>query len=176
MQLPVGECVEVPLKRSTLERWKLWVTRGDRWVATVAQGVGRRHFLNVTNVSPHALILHENTKVGMWLTKDQVPRAQGFVSLGSRRYAEWLNLAYESTTDRVDHTEDLPEEEEGPLVETPQYKTTYYILQRQKGLIPVMNVSSLPMSEEEEGPLEERPLSPKETIQEQSFLEDFQTG
>ena len=35
----------------------------------------------------HTLMLHDDTKVGMWLTKDQVLGAQGFVSVGSRRYA-----------------------------------------------------------------------------------------
>lgn len=129
--------MKTPLKRSNSEQWKLWVTRGDRWVATVVQEVGRRHFLKLTNVSNHTLILHEDTKIGVWLMKKQVPRAQVFVSLGSRRYAEWLNLAYEATTDQVDHAEDLLDEDEGPLVETPQYKTPSYILQRLKRGSPV---------------------------------------
>ena len=59
----------------------------------------------------------------MWLKKDKVPRAQGFVWVCSRRYAEWLNLAYDTTTDQVDPQVDLKEEDEAPLVDTPQYKT-----------------------------------------------------
>ena len=85
--------------------------------------------LKVTNVSPHTLILHDDTKIDMWLTKDQVPRAQGFVSVGSRRYAEWLNLAYEATTNQVDPQVDLEEEEDTPMVEIPQYTILSCILQ-----------------------------------------------
>ncbi|CAI5701135.1 unnamed protein product [Peronospora effusa] len=117
VQISVGGCTEVPLKRSTSEQWKLWVTRGERWVTTMIQGIGRRPILKITNVIPRPLTLHEDTKVGMWLTRDQVPITPGFVSVGSRRYAEWLNLAYEATTDQVDHQVYPTEEEEGPLVE-----------------------------------------------------------
>ncbi|GMF41738.1 unnamed protein product [Phytophthora fragariaefolia] len=35
-----------------------------------------------------------DTKIAMWLTGDRVPRLPGYVSVGSRRYAEWQNLAY----------------------------------------------------------------------------------
>ena len=172
-QIPVGGYVEVPLKRSTSEQWKLWVTRGDRWVTTVTRGVGRRQFLKVTNVSPHALIMHDDTKIGMWLTKDQVPRAQGFVSVGSRRYSEWLNLAYEATTDQVDQEEDLTEEDEGPLVEKPQYETPSRILQRPKVPAPVMSVSTQQMTAKEDQVDEERaPL--QETSQEQIGPTDIQ--
>ena len=114
----------------------MWVTRGDRWVATVAQEVGRRHILKITNVSDHTLVLHEDTKIGMWLMKNQVPRAQRFFSLGSRRYAEWLNVAYEATTDQVDDAEDLRKEDEGPLVETPQYETPILYSAATKGSSP----------------------------------------
>lgn len=44
-------------------------------------------------------ILYNDNKIGTWLPKDIVPRAQGFVSVGSRRYSEWQNLAYLATTD-----------------------------------------------------------------------------
>ena len=73
------------------------------------QGVGRRKFLDVTNASFQPLILHDDTNVGMWLKKDRGPRAQGFILVGSRRYAEWLNLEHEATTDKVDHQVDLME-------------------------------------------------------------------
>ncbi|GMF25375.1 unnamed protein product [Phytophthora fragariaefolia] len=45
----------------------------------------------------------------MWLTGDRVPRRPGYVSVGSRRYAEWQNLVYQATTDENDVT---PEQEE----------------------------------------------------------------
>ncbi|CAI5711485.1 unnamed protein product [Peronospora effusa] len=88
VRISVGGCTEVPLKRSTSEQWKLWVTRGERWVTTMIQGIGRRPILKITNVSPRPLTLHEDTKIVMWLTREQVPRTPGFVSVGSRRYAE----------------------------------------------------------------------------------------
>lgn len=105
------------------------------------QGVGRRQFLKITNVSPRSLIMHKDTKVGMWLAKDQVPRTQGYVSVGSRRYAERLNLVYEATTDQVDHQVELIEEDEAPLVEKCHYETPSSILQRPKAQVPVMNMS-----------------------------------
>ena len=89
----------------------------------MTRGIGSRQLLKVNNFSPHTLTLHDDTKMGMWLTKDKVPRAQGFVSVGSRRYAEWLNLAYEAITDQVDPQVDIEEGDEAPLVETLQYKT-----------------------------------------------------
>ena len=64
----------------------------------MVQGYGQRRFLRVSNVSDN-LILHDVTKLGIWLAKDRVSRAQGFVSVGSRTYSEWQNLAYEATTD-----------------------------------------------------------------------------
>ena len=70
------------------------------------QEVGRRQFLEVTNVSFHTLILHEDTKIGMRLTKDQVPRAQGFVSVVSQRYDESLIWHMKPITARVDHQVD----------------------------------------------------------------------
>ena len=110
-QLPVGGYVEVPLKKSTSEQSVLWVTRGERWVTTVIRGVGRRQFLKVTNVSTQMLRLHEDTRIGMLLAKDQIPRTLGYVTSGSRRYAWWWNLAYEATTDQVDRQVDLMEED-----------------------------------------------------------------
>ena len=96
-------------------------TRGDRWVTTVVQGAGRQHFLRVTNVSDKDLILHEDTRIGIWLPKDQVPRTQGFVSVGRRRYSEWQNLAYQATTDEEDPVSNLSEEYQGPMVDRSQH-------------------------------------------------------
>ena len=82
MCILAGVCVEIPLKRLTSEQWKMWATRGEGRVTTMTRGIERRQLMKVTNVSPHTLILHDDTKIGMWLTKNQVPRAQDFVSVG----------------------------------------------------------------------------------------------
>ena len=132
------------------------------------QRVERRQFLKITNVSPRLLILHEDTKIGMWLTKDQVPRAQGFVSVGSRRFSEWLNLAYEATTDQVYHQVDPTEEDEGPLVERPEYETPSRILQRPMAPAQVLNMSLQQMPEKEGQPCEEIVHLYEETSQERS--------
>ena len=85
VNVPVSKYVEIPLKKVASDLWKLWIIRGDRWVTTVVQRRGQHRWVRVTNVSDKNLILHEDTKLGIWLTKDRVPRAQGFVSVGSRR-------------------------------------------------------------------------------------------
>ena len=103
--------------------WKLWITRGDRWVTTIVQERGQRQLARATNVSEKNLILHEDTKLGIWLTKDRVPQAQGFVSAGLRRYAEWQNLAYQATTDEEDPEPTQDNEYEGPLVARSLYKS-----------------------------------------------------
>ncbi|POM62380.1 LOW QUALITY PROTEIN: reverse transcriptase [Phytophthora palmivora] len=58
-------------------------------------------YLQVTNVSDRALTLHEGSRVAMWLSGDRIPRIPGYVSVGSRRYAEWQNLAYQARTDEI---------------------------------------------------------------------------
>ncbi|CAI5706523.1 unnamed protein product [Peronospora effusa] len=139
VNLPATKYVEVPLKKVTSDQWKLWMTRGDRWVTTMIQGHGHRQFLRVTNVSDKDLILHEDTKLGIWLSKDRVPRAQGFVSVGSRRYAEWKNLAYQATTDEEDPETTQEEVYQGPMVEKPQYATPHKMLLRTGTQVPVIN-------------------------------------
>lgn len=47
----------------------------------------------MTNVSDLLAVIPTQTVVGMWLAPDTAPRQSGFVSLGSRRYREWLTLA-----------------------------------------------------------------------------------
>ncbi|GMF14950.1 unnamed protein product [Phytophthora fragariaefolia] len=65
----------------------------------------------------------------MWLTGDRVPRPPGYVSMGSRRYAEWQKLAYQVITDENGV---IPKQEEvqGPAVERPLYQTPTSILKR----------------------------------------------
>jgi hypothetical protein len=129
--------------------------------------------LKVTNVSTQMLRLHEDTRIGMLLAKDQIPRTLGYVTAGSRRYAEWWNLAYEATTDQVDRQVDLMEEDEGPLVDKPQYETPVHIMQRPREATPVMSVvpkqrpvEELPAGEEVTAditPLEDAVTQPMET-------------
>ncbi|GMF64069.1 unnamed protein product [Phytophthora fragariaefolia] len=80
-------------------------------------------------MSDHKLVLQRDTKIAMWLTGDRVPRLPGYVSVESRRYAEWQNLDYPATTDEDDMT---PKQEEiqGPAVERPLYPTPTSILMR----------------------------------------------
>ena len=94
--------------------------------------------------------------------------------MGSQRYSEGLNLAYEATTDQVDHQEDLTEEDEESLVEIPQYETPSRILQRPSVPVPVMNTSHRQMPEEDGLPREEKVQLQKETSQEQSVSKDTQ--
>ncbi|POM72780.1 Hypothetical protein PHPALM_10452 [Phytophthora palmivora] len=65
----------------------------------------------------------------MWLSGDRVPRTPGYVSVGSRRYAEWQNLAYQATTDEISEV-DIDEQIPEPAVERPEYITPTAILPR----------------------------------------------
>ncbi|OWY91040.1 hypothetical protein PHMEG_00040545 [Phytophthora megakarya] len=71
-RIPVAGSVEIAIRRSASDRQKLWVVRGEQWVPTAVKGLGRDH----------------------------VPRIPGFVSIGSRRYAEWQNLALQATIEQ----------------------------------------------------------------------------
>ncbi|OWZ10886.1 reverse transcriptase [Phytophthora megakarya] len=80
------------------------------------------------------LILHQDQRIGIWLAGDHVPRIPGFISIGSRRYMEWQNLALEATTD----TRSEGMEVEVPLVpavKQPEYETPGAILQRPKATL-----------------------------------------
>jgi hypothetical protein len=122
-QLEVGQAVERERGFRMSARRKLWVTRGERWVPSVVVGLGKTRYLKVTNISDRRLVLHDDTLVGMWLEGDQVPRIPGFVSVGSRRCAEWQNLALQATTEESSDTESSDQETSGPLVERPRYET-----------------------------------------------------
>uniref|UniRef100_H3H490 Uncharacterized protein n=1 Tax=Phytophthora ramorum TaxID=164328 RepID=H3H490_PHYRM len=68
----------------------------------------------------------------MWLEGGRVPRIPGFILVGSRRYAEWQNLAFQSSTDRVDAKE--PELAPiGPMVDRPRYDIPTEVLRRDHG-------------------------------------------
>ncbi|POM79837.1 LOW QUALITY PROTEIN: Hypothetical protein PHPALM_2400, partial [Phytophthora palmivora] len=109
---------------------KFSVTRGDRWVPTVVKGLGKRRYLQITNVSDKAIILQEDVRAGIWLAGDHIPRMPGFVSVGSRRYMVWQNLALEATVERgSEHNESLMESTE-PMVDRPSYPAPHAILKR----------------------------------------------
>ncbi|POM70456.1 Hypothetical protein PHPALM_13104 [Phytophthora palmivora] len=57
---------------------------GDRWVPTITVGPGKTRYLQVTNVSDHALTLHEGSRVAMWLSGDRIPGLGGRNPLGPR--------------------------------------------------------------------------------------------
>ncbi|POM68730.1 LOW QUALITY PROTEIN: Reverse transcriptase [Phytophthora palmivora] len=65
----------------------------------------------------------------MWLSGDRITRIPGYVSVGSRRYAEWQNLAYQATTDEISEAGTNQQITE-PMVERPEYVTPTAILPR----------------------------------------------
>ncbi|OWZ11734.1 hypothetical protein PHMEG_00015202 [Phytophthora megakarya] len=82
---------ELLLPLRTWDHEKFWITRGDRWVPTIAHGPGRIRYMRITNVGDKVLILHQDLQIGLWLAGDHVPRLPGFISVGSRRYMRpWI--------------------------------------------------------------------------------------
>jgi hypothetical protein len=144
VQIEAGESMEVPIRRPrVLEREKLWVARGERWVPTVTTGLGRTQYMTITNISDEKLALPRLTRLGLWLAKDLVPRLPGLISVGSRRYAEWQNLAFEATVDQPEEKESGPEYD-GPLVDRPRYDPPKGILKRgEPGPRPVVVVAAV---------------------------------
>ena len=98
---------------------KLWVRRDVAWIPTVTDGPGRIKYLQLTNISDRDLILNYGAPLALWMTDDMIPRSQGYVSVGSRRYMEWQTLVFEATTDR---NEDEADVYTGPLVDQPAYE------------------------------------------------------
>ncbi|GMF41618.1 unnamed protein product [Phytophthora fragariaefolia] len=92
-------------------------------------GLGKTRYLKITNISDQKLALQADTRIGMWLGGGRVPRTPGFVLVGSRRYAEWQNVAFQATTDQVSE-EELHAEPDEPLVDRPLYETPLKILRR----------------------------------------------
>ncbi|POM65515.1 Hypothetical protein PHPALM_18754 [Phytophthora palmivora] len=112
--IDVGQTAEIRLRSQTSNQYKLWVTRGDRWVPTITIGPGKTRYLQVTNVSDRALTLHEGSRVAMWLSGDRIPRIPGYVS---------------TTTDEISEV-DTDEQITEPAVERPEYVTPTVILPR----------------------------------------------
>ncbi|OWZ11645.1 hypothetical protein PHMEG_00015307 [Phytophthora megakarya] len=134
LRIQAGELVELPLRLRSSIYDKLWVARGERWVPTISDGPGRTRYISITNIGDEVLILHQGQRIGIWLAGDHVPRIQGFISIGSRRYMEWQNLALEATTDtRSEEMEvKIPLV---PAVERSGYETPRAILQRPKATL-----------------------------------------
>ncbi|KAE8996023.1 hypothetical protein PF011_g16076 [Phytophthora fragariae] len=131
LQIDVGNSMEVTMRRQTSDQDSLGVTRGDRWVPTVSRGSGKTLYLTITNIGEKKLILQGDKRIGMWLAGDRVPRLQGFVTAGSRRYFEWQNLALQATTDtKVSERYRHPEQPDMPAVERSTYPTPRAILRK----------------------------------------------
>ncbi|OWZ05764.1 hypothetical protein PHMEG_00022084 [Phytophthora megakarya] len=126
-KIPVAGSVEIAIRRSASDRQKLWATRGEQWVPTAVKGLGSTQYLRITNVSERSVTLQRDTRVGIWLAGNHVPRMPGFVSIGSRRYAEWQNLALQATTEQqaVDEVVGTATE---PMVDKPLYEPPTKIL------------------------------------------------
>ncbi|POM75920.1 Reverse transcriptase [Phytophthora palmivora] len=128
-EVAIGGSIEIPIYSRVSDRQKLWITRGERWVPTYVKGLGRRRYLRITNLSDKPLTLFDDAWLGIWLNGDHVPRQPGFVSVGSRRYNERQNLAYEASTDKPEREEHV-DQTTRPMVERPTYDPSTKIMAR----------------------------------------------
>ncbi|KAE8898192.1 hypothetical protein PF003_g17966 [Phytophthora fragariae] len=132
----VAGSVELPLRLREADHEKLWLTRGQSWVPTLMKGPGRLRYLHITNLSNQKLILQRDVQVGLQLSGDHVPRQPGFVSVGSRRYAEWQTLAWEANTDAATAAAAAhPTRDDGPTVDRVEYPTPRQILARPQKVV-----------------------------------------
>ncbi|OWY97783.1 hypothetical protein PHMEG_00031603 [Phytophthora megakarya] len=132
LRIPVGHSEETDVRIKLSATEKLWVTRGERWIPTVTEGPGRTRYLVISKIGDRILPLDHCLDVGMILDQDKVPRSPGFVSVGSRRYREWQNLALESTVDTRSDSPESIEDLAEPAVSRPTYPTPRSILRRPK--------------------------------------------
>ncbi|KAE8978835.1 hypothetical protein PR002_g24598 [Phytophthora rubi] len=156
----VGQSEEIPIRSGSIERQTLWATRGKHGVPTVVRGLGRRQYMRITNLGDRTLYLNPHDRIRMWLPGDTIPRLGGYVTVGSRRYAEWQDLAFQATTDLPD---DGPgEKSTEPMVDRPQYATPTRILARSKEnhrpVISQVVASTPPKLVPNEGTLEVEPI------------------
>ncbi|OWZ07923.1 hypothetical protein PHMEG_00019612 [Phytophthora megakarya] len=132
LRIPVGQSEEAAASIKLSATKKPWVIRGERWVATVAEGPGRIRYLVISNIGEKIIRLDQRLDVGMILNQDKVLLSPGFASVASRRYWEWQNIALESTIDTRSEPLEATEGPEEPLVQRPTYPTPRSILRRPK--------------------------------------------
>ncbi|POM59880.1 hypothetical protein PHPALM_31327 [Phytophthora palmivora] len=53
--IDVGQTSEIRLHSQTSNQYKLWVTRGDRWVPTITVGPGKTRYLQVTSATTYEI-------------------------------------------------------------------------------------------------------------------------
>ena len=70
---PAGGIAEIPTRSGAGVNAELWITRGEKWVPTIATVFGRSRYLQITNVSDTDCTLDRNTRLGIWLAPDSVP-------------------------------------------------------------------------------------------------------
>ncbi|POM68857.1 Reverse transcriptase [Phytophthora palmivora] len=165
IQIEIGQSVELQLHLRMSDHEKFWVTRGYRWVPTVVKGLGRRRYLQITNVSDKAIILQEDVRVGIWLAGDHIPRMPGFVSVGSRRYMECQNLALEATVEGGSEHDEILMESTELTVDRPSYPTPRAILKRPE-ISQILVKPALTTEDQPSGgidPQDRTPIQPVET-------------
>ncbi|POM58071.1 LOW QUALITY PROTEIN: Reverse transcriptase [Phytophthora palmivora] len=154
IQIEIGQSLELQLRLRMSDHEIFWVIRGSHWVPTVVKGLGKRLYLQITNISDKTIILQEDVRVGIWLEGDHIPRMPGFVSIGSRRYMEWQNLALEATVERGSEQADFLMESTEPMVDRPLYPSPRAILKRPE--ISQIQVSRSPLKDTEEREISDR--------------------
>uniref|UniRef100_A0AAV1UUC2 Uncharacterized protein n=1 Tax=Peronospora matthiolae TaxID=2874970 RepID=A0AAV1UUC2_9STRA len=97
--LPVGRSAEIRIS-NVQSNANLWVWRDHTWGPTVATGIGRTKYLQLTNLGDKEIILGHGPALDWIMAAYMVPRYPGYVSFGSRRYNEWQTLAFEATIER----------------------------------------------------------------------------
>ncbi|KAE8975131.1 hypothetical protein PR002_g25685 [Phytophthora rubi] len=166
----VGRSEEIPIRSGLIERQTLWVTRGKHWVPTVVRGLGRRQYMRISTLGETTLYLNPHDRIGMWLQGDTIRRLERYVTVRSRRYAEWQNLTFQATPDLPD--DGSGEESTEPAVERPQYATPSRILARSKEnhrpVISQVVASTPPGLVPNEGTLE---VEPNVTVGDSSLVE-----
>ena len=124
--IPVGESREIRIGIGAT-RLKLWVTEGQIGYLRWSRGWTGGRICRKTDIRDREIILPTHAILGFWVEGDIIPRTQGFVSVGSRRYKEWQTLAYEATTDCVNKS---PEEKIGKFEDLPEYVIPKRIIKR----------------------------------------------
>ncbi|POM61697.1 hypothetical protein PHPALM_29250, partial [Phytophthora palmivora] len=132
IQIEIGQSVELRLHLQMSDHEKFWVTRGDRWVHTVVKGLGKRRYLQITNVSDKVIILQE----------DRVITYPGYQDL-----SRWGHV--EATVEgRSEHNEIWMGPTE-PMVDRPSYPAPRTILKRRE----ISQIQVKPVSTPQNQPL-----------------------